>query len=300
MHFRTLNDSSEIELLREPLIEVVESRFRKILRHLKRDSFRLQRTVTKFGGLSTVASDAARGLVNSVYKVTFEAGGSVPFGDPFIASFCTHSGDQQYERENGLLSQWRGYAANGGYCIVLDTAALAGLLGEEFDRFYWIHLNLDEVLYAFDGTSVADLFPVLLDRFDLVFSRMLEQGDMGPPVEDGFAPFVTAATLLKHQGFKEEREVRIVAMPGSAALRDRVKAEYPAEFTNFPLKQIRTISGARGLRRYITLFDGLKANLPIKRVIVGPSKDQDANHKRARHLLPIAVDVVRSATPFIG
>jgi hypothetical protein len=37
-------------------------------------------------------------------------------------------------------------------------------------------------------------------------------GESGSNI-DLFAPFSRAATLMKHRGFREEREVRIVAMP---------------------------------------------------------------------------------------
>jgi hypothetical protein len=39
--------------------------------------------------------------------------------------------------------------------------------------------------------------------------------------------------------------------------------------------------------------------LPIKRVIVGPSRHQDENFERARSLLGDSVTLVRSDTPFL-
>jgi hypothetical protein len=111
---------------------------------------------------------------------------------------------------------------------------------------------------------------------------------------------VAGATLVKHHGFSEEREVRIVAIPGSDEVQQTVQAEYPAEFRASPLKCIRRRDGGNGKRRYIALFDTLGARLPIKRLIVGPSRHQNQNVERVAALLADAVPVSVSATPFIG
>jgi hypothetical protein len=48
----------------------------------------------------------------------------------FIASFCRHQ--EPHQLKNGMLSQWRGYAGEGGgYCVVFDEEALDGLLAAE-------------------------------------------------------------------------------------------------------------------------------------------------------------------------
>jgi hypothetical protein len=48
----------------------------------------------------------------------------------FIASFCRHQ--EPHQQRNGLLSQWRGYAGEGGgYCVVFDEDALDGLVEAE-------------------------------------------------------------------------------------------------------------------------------------------------------------------------
>jgi hypothetical protein len=111
---------------------------------------------------------------------------------------------------------------------------------------------------------------------------------------------VAGATLFKHQGFSEEREVRIVAIPGSDGVQKTVQAEYPAEFNASPLKCIRERGSSNGKRRYIALFDTLGVRLPIKRVIVGPSRHQNDNCERVTALLGDSVPVTVSVTPFIG
>ena len=245
-----------------------------------------------------VARNAATEFVDTLYKVTYEGAGSIPFSSPFITSFCSHSADQSYEQENGLLSQWRGYGGDGGYCIVFDTAALGALLGKEFDTYYWVHLNISPVHYATDDVSIKELFPTLLDRFDAFFSATLDQEPHEVP-GDGFASFATGTTLFKHQGFREEREVRIVAMPGTRELAEHVAKEYP-DFTLTSLKTTHTIDGARGTKHYVILFDGIGIALPIKRIIVGPSRHQAENYERACRVAGSGIAVGRSRTPFIG
>jgi DUF2971 family protein len=297
-HFADLNDATEVRLLQEPLAAVLGSRFCKLVKQRQSESLKVRRAVSDLGGLRAVSTDLARDFVSSLYSVTFDGVGTFDFGSPFITSFCTHSGDQSYEKENGLLSQWRGYGRDGGYCIVFGTHELSQLLGVEFDVNYYVHMNMDAARYALDGVSVESLFPELLERCDLFMSELLK-GNRQPAAEDGFAPFVTGATLLKHQGFREEREIRIVSMPGTKEVQDQVCKEHP-EYVAKPVKQVRKVTSNFGERRHIVLFEGLEAKLPIKRVIVGPSRRQDDNFKFAHTLLDPGTNIVRSATPFVG
>jgi hypothetical protein len=56
-----------------------------------------------------VAVEVLESRIDQLYEITFGSDSHEPFFDPYIASFCSHDGDDlEYERENGLLSQWRG------------------------------------------------------------------------------------------------------------------------------------------------------------------------------------------------
>jgi len=112
-------------------------------------------------------------------------------------------------------------------------------------------------------------------------------------------PFVTASTSYKHQGFKEEREVRVVAIPASPQLVNGLASERRL-YERPRTKEVRVRNGNRGTRRYIVLFEGLDAQLPIKRVIIGPSPIQEKNYDEARGLIQGDITLTRSATPFIG
>jgi hypothetical protein len=259
----------------------------------------VRQAITANGGIPEFSERVVTDLVEGLYKITFQNNASFSFAEPFITSFCSHAADHLYEKEHGLLGQWRGYGGDGGFCIVFDTVKLAKLLGREFDSHYWLHLHISLVHYALSTASIKDVFHKVIEVCGYFIAGILE-GRAPPPMDDGFAPFVAGATLFKHHGFSEEREVRIVAIPGSDEVQKRVQAEYPAEFQASPLKCIRERGSSNGKRRYIALFDTLGVPLPIKRVIVGPSAHQNENCKRVASLLGDTVSVTVSETPFIG
>src|SRR4029077_10628167 len=142
------------------------------------------------------------------------------------------------------------------------------------------------------------IFPALLEQCGRFYSRT---ADGQRPISDNetFAPlFMLGATRFKHQGFQEEREVRVVAIPATTKIIASELGRHPEYGSPDRWKQVH----ARDVRhiRYIALFDMLKATLPIKRVIVGPSRNQRENCERARAIIAAGVPVTLSATPFIG
>ena len=53
-------------------------------------------------------------------------------------------------------------------------------------------------------------------------------------------------------------------------------------------------------KKHVALFESLNATLPIKRIIVGPGANQNADFEFARSLISERVPIVMSETPFIG
>ncbi len=144
-----------------------------------------------------------------------------------------------------------------------------------------------------NGMPLDVQFPSLVNAA----AQSLQQFFDGTPTPElGLTDFLTGATLLKHEGFREEREARIVAIPGTAALRDQARREQP-DFPDLPTPEIRVLPESD--RHYIPLFDGFSARLPIERVIVGPSRNQAANAAFARDLLGPSIPVTCSATPWL-
>jgi hypothetical protein len=297
-HFGDLNDSTEARLLKEPLVDAVTVRFKKRLIAKHRVSLRIRRDIEKSGGIDEVARTTARHFINALYDVTIDRPGELSFAEPYIASFCTHAANS-YEERHGLLSQWRGYGGDGGFCLVLDTRRLAEMLGREFDSHYYLHSSLAAAIYADETVSVDASFPTLLDCCDYFLAESLEGNSARKAIEDGFVPFVEGATRFKHQGFREESEIRIVAVPGTAYVAERVRKEYPDQFKPPPIKPVRTSQHSKP-KRFISLFEGLNEPLPILRVIVGPSTHQSTNVERAIAIVGGIIPVVPSDTPFIG
>jgi hypothetical protein len=96
-----------------------------------------------------------------------------------------------------------------------------------------------------------------------------------------------AASILKHTGFREEREVRIVFF-----------VNYDSEMSLVRPKPVKA-RGERGQIKYIILFDRNEERLPIKRIIVGPHTDQKGLVAKVRAVTGNSVDVYASATPYV-
>jgi hypothetical protein len=299
-HFEGLNDRSEVTHLKSELTSALAEAVVPVVNQLRKLDRRILGESRSAGGPATYARRLAATLVDSFYQVAFTGEGVRPMAVPFIASFCSHAGDQSYERENGLLSQWRGYGEDGGCCIVFDTPGLISLLQLEWEAFYWVGNGVDDVVYATADVSVASRYPILVAELTKVVEGGMRRGlSQMPLTSNAIATFLDAATRFKHQGFKEEREVRIVAIPGSAKTADTVAREHTA-FTRKPIKDLHDNPSENRGRPYVALFDTLDAQLPIKRIIVGPSRRQDDNFRRAIAAAGHGFPLVRSKTPFVG
>jgi hypothetical protein len=226
----------------------------------------------------------ARRFIATLYAATFDRT-DVRFAvDAYTISFSTHSADTPYERENGLESQWQLYARD-GFCLVFDTKNLADLLANEFDRYDFTHLNLEDVRYEADGLALREYFdfidPALRAAVDQYFKGYERQ-------EMATVEFLRCATLFKRAAFREEREVRVVAIPGAPGYQEQSIVEYPEVFVKKPLPTIYEKP-----RRHISLYGGATVKLPIKRVIVGPSRQQQDNANFARSLVGCEITTSR-------
>jgi hypothetical protein len=131
--------------------------------------------------------------------------------EPYIASFCVS--DTQHQND-GLLSQWRGYGEDGGYAITFNTRGIEEL-SEKEQKFYYQAFFLSDVEY---GDPTGNGVPRFADtvRFEDDVKEAVRQFTMTQSRE-AFVPMYTAMAALpclyKHHGFREEAEVRIVAVP---------------------------------------------------------------------------------------
>ena len=291
-HFADMNDAQEIHTLRVPLVDELKKRLIPIV-----DQVRLQNPLQD-GVIRRrdAPQHLARVWANALYRVVFADDDADRTAFCCTASFCSHVGDKSYERQHGLLSQWRGYGKGGGFCLVFDTAALWRLFEQERGAFYYAYTDIREAFYPREASKQIECFTELLNTSAAVIKTAL-LGDRDFSVDQTLLPFVSSATAFKHQGFYEEREVRLVAMAGTelAAEVMRKAGHQPA-----PLKEVYKTSRDGRERRHISLFGKDFAPLPLQRVIVGPSRSQDANATFAQKIVGGKIPVSKSATPYIG
>jgi hypothetical protein len=181
-HFRHLNDDAEVSTLKPQLLETMAA---VLNREVKNHNTGIRNRYFRHGG----AKPMARDFVASLYAATFERADTDFAVDAYTTSFSTHAADTPYEQENGLESQWRYYAQD-GFCLVFDTNGIGDLLGGEFDRHDFTHLNLENVRYIQDGSRLPDYFdfiePALKAVAEQIFkgSRSRKWGPLSSALRD--------------------------------------------------------------------------------------------------------------------
>jgi hypothetical protein len=186
----------------------------------------------------------------------------------FIASFCRHTENSE-EWQHGLLSQWRGYGSLGGCAIEFEEEEIQNLIKPESQKYAYTHVSLKNVVYndhekALNIKQVEGLAAAMLR---LIAEKSKEnEKEYSRLVDAMYGTIAVAAPTLKNKGFKEEREVRIIA----PLMRPKAAQQYPTRIQrpiNFRFKNGLPIP-------YVKLFDGI-SRLPIKRIIVGPQRNQE-------------------------
>lgn len=295
-HYKFLNDTSELQLMRfelgERLFHFVKERVVDVFR---KSDHKKKKAMRKAGGPIVIARDEAMRLAETFYKTAFEA---TPAGRalaiPYVTSFCAHTSDRQYEQKNGLLSQWRGYA-EGGYAIVFDTKKLCDLYRLEADHYYYsAPCFIGDVVYQGDEKAFEEEFGGTIEKIKSVFQEFFESGNW--EVGETFGPVISMFTRLKHRGFFEEREVRSIAFPMTKELEDNYKRVDPGYVS--PGKPLKRILKREDGVPYIELFDFDETPLPITRIIVGPHKNQKNAKQQIKNLIgKNQIEVYCSETP---
>jgi hypothetical protein len=270
-HFRDMEDKREVWLLKERLIPALAPRFDALAPELDL----LHRV--RFNKQGRGAGGAAR-MFEALYGASFAPVRRSSKIAAFMTSFSTHAADGEFERVNGLWSQWDRYAGPDGFCIVFDTAALADMLGAEFDGAYWVRLALEPVRYSGPDVPMDRLMPELINASEDVFRQFMGGVDLQ---EFAVPEFLMGATLLKDVEYREEREVRIVAIPGTEKLMARGLRAYPGRFKKQGIPVVE-----KQEKRFVTFFRDPAVRLLIKRIIVGPGEGAEERVALARHLRP--------------
>jgi Protein of unknown function (DUF2971) len=299
-HYAHMNDSSELTRFRLKVCEFITPIVRNIFDNRVQSDARFAAEAQKAGGIDAVVRQDASMHLDTLHRTTF---GERGLHETFICSFCGHNPEScardlespaaKYATQHGLLSQWRGYGTGGGVAIVLDTKEIEELMRHEKCIFSHPVNHIGDVTYDDDDylkekpefRKVFDLFPEILCKY---YKRV------ELPYEKIFTDFVMGSTLVKHRAFREETEVRIVLSPTPTNPNSYF---YTDQDNRRPIKY--RSKGEREVR-YIELFGN--ARLPIKRVIVGPSRVQNLNYQTIKEVVSGSssnIEVIKSETPFL-
>ncbi|WP_114943491.1 DUF2971 domain-containing protein [Microvirga calopogonii] len=260
-NYKYLNDLQEIELVREILVPIFARDFRDEASELIHQGKLKSDFLKEYG--ERVFTDEGNRLLNVAIEITDK---TTPI---FIASFCRHEAESE-QWEHGLLSQWRGYGTYGGCALEFDEEGIEKLIAVEKQDYAFSHVSLCDVQYdnyakVFEEqeVNVEGLARATLQR--LINDPIEEDKSFADGMRHLYGAISLTAPRLKSAAFREEREVRIVA----PCMRPAAAAEFPTRKRRPILMRFRN-----GLPiPYIELFVDAP-QLPIKRIIVGPQRDQ--------------------------
>lgn len=212
---------------------------------------------------------------------------SVPNNSSFTVSFSI---PPSIYPDDGLLSQWRAYGRDGGYAIEFSTADLVQQVQSELERFHYPYavfapthygLEMSQEREHLENRFLNDVKKTVLNYDSLIFSFPLLQGHLA-----------ALSILVKHPGFREEREFRMAFVRPDLAIHDSEKAARANPLCFRP----------GSLKPYIALFEK-KMGLPIQRIIVGPHPEKEKRKAAVEALLRqnnIKAEVITSSIPYLG
>jgi len=246
--------------------------------------------IDSLGGPEEVASTNSKALSDALRLVTLNF-------QVYVTSFCRPTNRNP---EDGLLSQWRGYGLDGGYAIVFDTKDLEKLLSKEEKAFSYSFIHWGDVDYHDDESSHEEALEwiAIIQETARKFILEPDSDKQKKIIEAFFRPVLSLTTRHKHGGFREESELRIVAIgpPVNA----------PKGSDNRPNKPISFAPSNGVLVPYISLFKGLddrNCRLPIRKIIVGPHPEKIKRKSAVEKLLDqigIEAEVIVSDIPYLG
>lgn len=299
-HYEDLNDLSELQCFRNIAKEHAFPLMKNICKNAMPNNSQFDHWVHSVGGIENAVRQELDKRLGIFHMDAF---GERGFPGPFICSFCAHKAHSD-EDKDGLLSQWRGYGTGGGVAIVLDTLGVEKRMKQERNVYSHLINHIGNVIYDRDIKEIKERHRIFFDLFEQHLTEYYRNGPKNGPKlqqigEKILEPFVLGSTLVKHHGFREEGEVRIVVSPEPT---DPSSYFYEPKNPSKPTKAIKYRRKGEGEARYIELF-GIddRPVLPIERVIVGPSRIQNLNYQKIRELTSgSTIDVTKSEIPFLG
>ncbi len=183
--------------------------------------------------------------------------------DYYISSFCgKNSNINSYHRENGLLSMWRNYGADGGCAIIFKTKNIydRALNYKETHKVSETIVGgviMDEVIY--EGHN--DDQPSFRERLNLFAKnasnfRKNREDKTSYNMEEIYINLMELMMLTKHPAFHEELEVRLGLLS---------RDEQGINSQNILKKQYHSIPFSQGK--------------DISRIIIGPHRNQQERYE---------------------
>lgn len=289
-YYEDLNDNSEMSRFRLKVCELIRPIIRELIVSRMLSNAQGVMEVNRHGGIDNLVDREATTLLDVFHHSTFGAREL----EPFVCAFCFH-GAQSYEAKHGLLSQWRGYGADGGVAIVLDTLGIENRMQHEQDIFAHPINHIGDVIYDNDDARLLKEYHSVFEYFENAVKEIGSTSFSNNTDPEIFFNFVFGSTLVKHYGFHEENEIRIVVSPRTS----KGSFFYNPEHDSKQSKVVRYTQRGNREVRYIELFGDVP--LPIKRIIVGPSRIQNLNHQKiCDNVRDDGIKVVKSEIPFLG
>ncbi len=280
-----LNDSSELSILRERLPQLLEPVVKKYLLDLQHLGARQRSEIKKSGGVPYLSEKIAKDFSTIHFDAAFAPSGDKPATTtPYIASFCGFKPTATYERENGLLSQWRAYGTE-GFALVFDSEKLWKLCLKEQGSYDYGPIMLDDVVYDDDEQNFVTEIGPAIETIKADVDSYLREAPSRTPNKEKVGQVLSSFARVKHRAFKEEHEVRILAAPITAEIRSHMSPQEAALHT-LPIKEWFLSATSAAIKHQIRLFDFQhRHHLPIKRIIVGPQREQADALRMVRDLV---------------
>lgn len=297
-HAAFLNDATEIRLFAERLPTILKPTIADGISKLARIPAN-QSLIAQRGGTQEVTEEVAPQIVAAIFNAIFGNQTTSPYVEPFVTSFCTAA--TPLIAQHGLLSQWRSYAKNGGYAIVIDTARLESLLKEEAEKWPGNTLFGGDAIYSDDEDKLRLELGQLIEEINTAINQWLQIPPDLQSLENLFYPLIQCACRYKHWGFREENEVRIISIRPGKTLAKEHEARAPGV-----TKPCRNFIRAGTAVPCIHLFEGITSlpdkPLPITQIIVGPHRNKGERALAVKNLLDqyhLDIKVSVSKIPYV-
>lgn len=290
-----LNDYSEINFFRDKLIHLLYPNVLESIKKSMKQSTKVMQIIKKRGGLLNLVQHDLEVLVDAQYNAL---GNEI-----YILSFCGQPENPNIAN-NGLLSQWRGYGTGGGAALIFDTKKLEEILGLEEMKFEYSVVFIADVIYSDDEQKfkeeLSEPLSILKDIAEQFFNYENLKQQKEVDSSKGYFPFVNCISRYKHDGFREENEVRIVLLP--TVIDEEIVKRANDDGLTLKYEKERKFRQKNGQRTpYIELFNSTDIKLPIEKIIVGPHKEKEARVKELREKLgKTNIEITCSEIPFVG